>query len=599
MKTISEEVNVTQYLTDLARRLDAAPHGARGELVGGAARHLGWSEQRVYSQLKRRLAWTSGRKPRADKGATAQPLPALHTVAAMQKNSIRKNGKQVLHLPTALSIAATNGAEIAVSRERFGRLLRDRKLDSRSQAMDRPVQSMRSLHPNHVHAVDPSLCVLYYLNGKQQMMRDDQFYKNKLHNYARVVAKCWRYVLHDHASSVIVPWYVEAAGETAANLFNFLVFAWGRQPGRPFHGAPKILLLDPGSANTAHTTKNFIDALGVQLIAHRPGAARVKGGVECAQNIVETKFESRLKFEPVTSVEELNAAAAAWGNAFNANLIPYEDTRLSRAGLAEPASRFDLWLTIKSEELRVLPDVEKCKLFLEGKSVTRKVSPKIEITYKHPLADSVCTYDLAALDGICAGDTVEVSPLVFGDREVYVRAKRYDGADLEYRVAPVAFDPVYGFRADAPVWGEEIRVKPDTEVERQGKALDRLAFPERTLEEIAKAKDNNEAPFDGRLVAHSHLLKIAAPTALAARRGSEIGLPDRARVEEERHAGNAALVKLRQALMRAPTTDELAAFRAWIEPRADGVTEREIAEWIAAPRAPATPALSLISGAKS
>lgn len=599
-KTIQEGFNLTQYLADLARRLDAAPHGGRGQLVADAAAYLDWSEQRVYSQLRRRCAWSSGRKSRADKGTTSQNADALKVVGAMQKQSVRKNGKIVLHLPTALSIAATNGQPIAVSRGRFGRLMRDRKFDARSQAQDRPAQSMRSLHPNHVHQVDPSLCLVYYLNGEQQIMRDDKFYKNKLENYARILLKVWRYVLYDHTSGTIIVWYVEAKGETSANLFEFLMFAWGKQKGRPFHGAPKLLMLDPGSANTAHTTKNFLPAIGTKLMVHKPGAARVKGGVENAQNIIETKFESRLKFEPVNNVEELNRAAFAWSNAFNANLIPYEDTRIRRPGMAEPASRNDLWLTIRDEELRVLPDREKCKLFLEGKTVARKVNAKLEITYKHPLADSVCVYDLRGLDGICVGDTVEVSPLAIGESEVYVRASRYDGAMLEYRVKPAVFDPVYGFRTDAPVWGEEPRTKPDTDVERAGKELDRLAFPGRTLDEIEKAKDKNETPFDGQLVAHSHLANIVVPTSLASRRGSEISVPDRARVEEEKLAGTGALIHVVRALGRKLEANERTAFDTFMAERAEGATATELDAWLAqlrqpqAEETPATPALRLV-----
>ena len=596
---VAEGFNVTQYLAELAGKLDRAQHGERGHLVSTAAKFLCWSDQRVYNQLKRRCAWNSGRKPRADKGTTAQPLDALKVVGSMQRQSVRKNGKLVLHLPTALSIAATNGKPIAVSRGRFGRLLRDRKLDARSQSRDRPAQSMRSLHPNHLHQVDPSLCLVYYLNGEQQIMRDDKFYKNKLENYARVLLKVWRYVLHDHAASEIIPWYVEAKGETSANLFEFLMFAWGKQRERAFHGAPKLLMLDPGSANTAHTTKNFIAALGTKLLVHKPGAARVKGGVENAQNIIETKFESRLKFEPVNSVEELNAAAFAWSNAFNANLIPYEDTRLHRPGLPEPVARNDLWLTIKDEELRVLPDREKCKLFLEGKTVTRKVNAKLEISYAHPLADGACTYDLRGLDGICIGDTVEVSPLAIGECEVYVRASRYDGAALEYRVKPAVFDPVYGFRADAPVWGEEYRVKPDTEVERSGKELDRMAFAGRTLEEIERAKDKNKTPFDGKMVAHSHLQNIVVPTSLAARRGSEITMPDRARVEEEKLAGTGALIHVVRALGRKLEANERSAFDAFMAARADGATAAELDAWLdefrQAPEvAPDVPALRVV-----
>src|SRR3990170_795376 len=108
-----EGVNVAQYLGDLAKRLDDAQHGGRGALVAEASAFLGWSEQRIYAQLKRRVAWSSGRKTRADKGATSQPLESLHAVGSMQRQSVRENGKQVLHLPTALSIARPNGEEKA------------------------------------------------------------------------------------------------------------------------------------------------------------------------------------------------------------------------------------------------------------------------------------------------------------------------------------------------------------------------------------------------------------------------------------------------------------------------------------------------------
>ena len=573
------DLNVLDYLRDLAARLDAAPHGERGGLIGQATQLLGWSPARVYAQLKRRIAWSSGRQSRADKGATKQPLETLKNVASMQKQSVRKNGKVVLRLPTALSIAAQNGMPVEVSRGRFGRLLRDRKMDIARQKLDRPVQRMASLHPNYLHQVDPSLCLLYYLKGNQKIIRDDQWYKNKPEAGARI-DKVWRYVLHDHASSHIIPWYVEARGESVDSLFQFLMCTWGRQPGRAFHGVPKILLWDKGSANISHPIKNMLAALEVRNIPHAAGHARVKGGVENANDIVETKFESRLKFEPVSSIEELNRAAAAWANAFNANLIPYQDTRLRREGLQEPIARADLWTTIRHEELRILPDPEKCKLFLEGRRVTRKVNPALEISYAHPLGDGPKRYDLADLDGIVAGDTVEVSPLVYGECEAMVYAQRYDGAPLEYHVRPIVYDATYGFRADAPVFGIDYRVQPDSEIERQGKQLDRLAYPNRTLDDIEKAKDKNEAPFEGRLQAHSHLLNIAPPPTLATRRGSEITMPDRANPEQPRMTHTAALIHLVRVLGRRLTDPERLEVDALLAAHPEGVNDEELTAWI-------------------
>ena len=59
------------------------------------------------------------------------------------------------------------------------------------------------------------------------------------------------------------------------------------------------------SANTSFAIKNLLDALGVDHETHATGHSWGKGGVEQGNNLVETHFESRLRFEPVESVEQL------------------------------------------------------------------------------------------------------------------------------------------------------------------------------------------------------------------------------------------------------------------------------------------------------
>ena len=54
------------YIRDLARKLGAAPHKARGPLIDGAAEFLGMSKQTIYRHLKAVAGWESGRKCRAD-----------------------------------------------------------------------------------------------------------------------------------------------------------------------------------------------------------------------------------------------------------------------------------------------------------------------------------------------------------------------------------------------------------------------------------------------------------------------------------------------------------------------------------------------------
>ena len=114
------------------------------------------------------------------------PVASLELLAAAQRESLRANGKQILFTTTGASILAQNDVALPVSNAQLNRLLRDRKLNVATQRQaDAPVR-MRSLHPNHVHQVDPSLCVLYYLpGGKQAMMDADKFYKTNCRTMPR------------------------------------------------------------------------------------------------------------------------------------------------------------------------------------------------------------------------------------------------------------------------------------------------------------------------------------------------------------------------------------------------------------------------------
>lgn len=512
-----------EYLCELARRLEAAQHGGKGALLAEACALYGWSTGKLYAELERQAGWTSGRKTRADKGRTRQGEDALAMVAAMQRGSVRANGKQTMFTPVAASIAANNGQEIVVSTRQLNRLTRARRLNVRQQAESHAPVQLRSLHPNHVHQVDPSLCLVYYMRGEQKIIRDDEFYKNKLDRLAKVQFKCWRYVMYDHASGLVLPWYVTAAGESPLNLFKFLMHAWGQQPGRRFHGVPKVLMWDKGSANTASAVQNVLRALEVQSITHAPGNARAKGGVEGGNNLVETQFESRLRFDPVHNVEELNAAASAWAEAYNANAIPHQDTRLRRNGM-EPVSRYDLWMKIRQDELRILPPFEVCQAFLEGKTVTRKVARDLTITFAHPRAGGSRIYNVAGLAGVCGGDTLEISPLLFGDCAISLRVPRFDGEDLVYRLEPEAQDlDAYGRPLSAPVIGETYARRPDSDADRAGKALDGLLFPGMTADQMDKARRSNAALMGGMVDAVRHLEHIEIPAALP-RRGTDINV---------------------------------------------------------------------------
>lgn len=564
----------------LAQRLESANHGERHSIVELACAAFNLSRQTIYRELAA-VGWTSGRKPRADKGTTSLASDTLNLIANLQKTSVRANGKITMAVPTALGIAAANGHK-TLSESRTTALLRERGLDVRSQSRAASHVQMRSLHPNHVHQVDASLCLVYYLNGEQRVIRDDELYKNKLSALAKVKFKCIRWVLTDHASSSIIPWYVEAAGENQVSLAEFLLFAWGRQADRYFHGVPKIVVWDKGSAMQAYAVKALMRALEVQDIAHSTGNSRAKGQVECAQNLVEKEFESRLRLEPVNTVDELNAAALAWCNAYNSNAIPRQDTRVHRGPVH--LSRFDLWSRIKEDEMRFLPAPALCRALLAGREEERKVMGNLQITFKHPGSDTALRYDLRHLEGISVGDTVKVQPMLYGDCAALVSVKAFDGTPREWKLEPIRDYDENGFRKGSAVWGE-FKANPQTVVEAAGRALDRLAYGDKPLDEIKRDKKKNVAPFAGQIDAHSHLSDLYVPEALP-KRGTEIAVPDRVSVEQAPLSRIAACKALVAMLDRPLTHDENRKVGLWYP---NGVPEADLPQIATALRTHTTP----------
>lgn len=555
----------------LARRLDAAAHGQAGALVGDFAAHSGWSKAKVYRELSS-VGWSSGRKARADKGSTRQDMGALQDISFAIKNGVRENGKATMFTPNAVSLLAQNGREITVSNSRINTLLRQQQMHLAAQRQDTPYQSMQSLHPNHVHQADPSLCLIYYLpDGTQKMMVDSEFYKNKLEKIAQIKLKVWRYVLTDHYSASIVVRYYQAKGETQANLYDFLLYAWAKQEGRLIHGVPKLLLWDKGSANTAGAIKNALRSLDVTPIEHKAKNARAKGSVENANNLVECLFENRLAYEPVENVEQLNAAVEGWYNAYNANLIPNYDSRLKRMYMDQPKARYAIWQIIRKENLRILPDVDVCRALLSGNEVERPVDRQLHVSFKHPVSKQREHYDVAHIPGIFIGAKLRVSPMIYGENEVLATFADYKGEDVSYLLKPFSVDRFAGMATGAPVIGEEFRSRPDTIVEEAAKAADQRAFPGLNQEEIEKAKARGDTPFGG-LDAHSHLKHVSGP-AFMDRPGERMSVPDRLHVELKPLDQIELKMRLRSMLGRVVTTEESANLRAWYP---EGVQETEL-----------------------
>ncbi len=512
--------DLLQQLLALRDKLLTAPHGSATALVASFAHSIGKHPDTVYEWLRNHVGYQSGRKKRVDAGATKLPSESLTFIASAKREGLRANGKSTLPTCVAMNIAHSNGITINVSEGRINALMRAGRMDIKSQNNARNHITMRSLHPNHVHQIDPSLCLIYYApGGGQRIMRDEEFYKNKPAAMDKVKLKVWRYVRYDDASGAVDVRYFEAAGENQQSLFEFLQWTWGQQETRVSYGVPKMLLWDKGSANTSFAIRNLLDALGVDHQTHATGHSWAKGGVEQANNLVETHFESRLRFEPVDSVEQLNAAAERWVRDYNANAITHVDCRIVR-GSGEPMVRDDLWQMIMRHPgaLVQMPPPDVCKWFMSAQEQTRIVRD-LCISFAHPELGRSASYDLRAwADCLGNGQKVRVIPLLLQEGALRVEIDRLGQEPLLVQVQPDTDFDAYGRPMSATVFGEAFTRAKETASEKVARDLAQAAWGvQATVEGAEQLRAKQSKPFahlnDGKgIVAHSHLGKSDLPT---------------------------------------------------------------------------------------
>lgn len=512
--------DMLEQLFALRDALAAAPRGEQTARVAAFAEFIGKAPNTIWLWLKTHAGYETGRKKRSDAGGSRMADSTLDVMAAMKREGVRGNGKKTMPTPVAMNIAHVNGLEVNLSKSRINALMRAKRLDANSVMAARNTIQLRSEHPNHVHQIDPSLCVVYYMGGKQRIMRDEEFYKNKLENFAKVQLKVWRYVRYDHASGSVDVRYFEAAGENQRSLFDFLLWTWGKQPNRVSHGIPRILLWDKGSANTSTAIKNLLDALGVDHQTHQAGHAWAKGGVEQANNLVETQFESRLRIEPVESVAQLNASAEKWVRDHSANAITHVECRIKRAS-GELLVRDDLWsLILRMPSLLIaMPSREVCSYFLHGGEQTRQVK-NLRISFVHPELGKSHQYDLSPwAEHLGNNMTVTVWPLLLKDGAVRIAIPRLLDEPLLIEVPTVSNFDSFGRDMNAQLIGEFSRAVTTLD-EAAEQRLAQAAYgadATRDTAEVSRAKQAR--PFahlnEGKgLVAHSHLGKEQLPQRL-------------------------------------------------------------------------------------
>jgi hypothetical protein len=288
-----------------------------------------------------------------------------------------------------------------------------------------------------------------------QILPENLFYKNKFENFVKVKRKIIRWVLTDHCSGTIFVKYYQSKGELQTDLFDFLCSAWGEKSSKfPFRGVPLMLMHDKGSANVSHAVKEFLARLGVEVPDSEPGNPARNGSVEKAQDIVERHFESKLKFQPASSVEELNANALDWATMYNATAI---HTR-------HKMTRTSCWLTIKQEQLKELPSIDILQDLFKNPEEDRTVSPRYSISYRGS------EYDLRYIPDLMAGAKVKVVLRPFSWPEIGVV---YGGSEHVAKPIPKGD---YGYREDAALIGREFKALPENPVQKTLKRAENLAY---------------------------------------------------------------------------------------------------------------------------
>lgn len=575
-----------EYLRDIAKRLRTCTHGAAGELLQSASAHLGVSRQTLYRRL-RRVGWTSHRKLRADRGDSRVSVEEVRSVAGILKASQRQTDKELLPTGDAIEMALSNGLlKTRVSQSTMLRLMRLHDCHPRQLARPDPHVAMRSLHPNHVWEIDASVCVLYYLhNGRMGVMDERRFNVRKPANLAKVSReRVLRWVCTDHCSGDVIARYYNVAGEDQQTLFEFLMFCMQQHPDRVMHGVPWMLVWDAGSANTSHAIKSLLDALQVRYWNHVPGNPRAKGQVEGTNNVIERKFEGRLIFTRIDSVEQLNAELDTWLKAFNGS---YQHSRTR-------TTRDALWQTIRQEQLRLCPPVDVCRAQMYARPEYRTVTGNLLISYA-PKGHESAMYSVEAVPNVRAGEKVRVTVNLYRAPNIVVIGEDKDGQTHYVECEPIAKDS-NGFFTNAPAFGVDYASTRDTAVDTARKDLDEAAYGKRDRLEAIAARNGGRIAFDGKIDPFKDLREAAANVpAHMVRRGTELDVPDPVHIELKPLDFITASKELRARLDRRITPDEQESIRAWYP---DGIPETELDAVAARLRnpVPPRPLLSVVGG---
>ncbi len=446
---------------EMVSKLREAKPSERKAVLQPYREQYGYTVKTLY-EIAKTYGFCSGRKKRCDKGIGVLAEEQIEFVASFVRSTKRENKGAFAPVENAMEFAIDNGimmrGEVTVGA--MHRILREREIDKKRLNAPTPHVEMRSLHPNHVHLVDASVCIQYYLDdGGMKIMRQDEFYKNKLENFKKIKTPLQRYILTDHFSGFMFIKYYLSAGETAENLFDFLCCAWEakEEANFPFRGVPFAMLMDGGCRAKARAMGDgFWSGIGVEILPGTPGNSRRQGSVEVSHNIWEMWFETRLRIDPATTLDDLNRKARGFCVWLNATR---EHTRTKM-------TRLSCWLMIKQEQLRELPERAVLQDLMNKPEEERTVS-----NYRISFEGKEFNLKHARIPH---GSKVKVIKNIWKWKDGIITVN-YEGQLYEAQAIEKLPAELGGFSANAAIIGQEYKAQPETATQQAVKRLDELA----------------------------------------------------------------------------------------------------------------------------
>lgn len=491
-----------RLISDAARALEKADpcNGDRGRIVARLAETLGRSLNTTYQYLKKYGGWESGKKPRKGKGETCVPEALCRKIAGLVICGDRANGKRPMCIKDAVKRWEANGEGIAdpetgevtmPSVETISRAMRRYGCHPDQLRVASPSVRMRTEYPNRLWQADASVCVLYRIRGTGNigLMKEESYNEKKPENLIKIRnTRIVRYIVVDHCSGNFYLRYEQAAGEDAKGFLDTLIDAiTDRGPQDVMHGVPEILYTDPGPGPASSLVTGFCGQMGITPAQHVPGRARATGSVEKCQDIVECKFESRLRFLEVPDVAQLQALADRWRRYFCATAIHSRTKK----------TRNDVWLSIPAEKLRTV-EADVMHSIATWGEVRCQVKDDFTISADTRTHYGVRRYDLRELGyhGLQVRDSVSVRLNPYKAPSIIAVIEKADGEKLSFEVPPMQFDGA-GFDLGAPAFGEGFKAMPKTRAEKTLEAIKKEAYGVQSVEEADKMRRAGKPAYAG------------------------------------------------------------------------------------------------------